>query len=152
MIDDLVSAATKVLYASSSVTTLATADPKITQEQPYTTVEGTGDLRLVVSQAGQWTGPVQGKTHHFPVLRVEAWSDPTRDADGNITQTDASRKARAALLAVIDVLRIVNGGVTWGTDFYVVSSALRTEPVEVPRPIGDDQMKLWRCEFAVVHP
>ena len=152
MIDDLVSAATKELYSSSSVIALATADPKITQEMPYTSVEGTGTLRLVVSQAGQWTGPVPGKTHHFPVLRVDAWSDPTRNTDGNVSQPDASRKARAALNAVINVLRLVNGGDTWGTDFFVISSSLRTEPMEIPRPIGDDQMKLWRCEFAVVHP
>lgn len=152
MIDDLVSAAVKRLTADATVVLLATATPEITQEQPYNVVEGSGRLQLVVSTAGQWTVPLSQRTQRFPVLRVEAWSDPTRDSDGNVTIPDASRKARAALGAVIEALRMVNNGATWGADFFVLSCHVRTEPMEIPLPLGEDEMKRWRAEFAVTHP
>jgi poly(3-hydroxybutyrate) depolymerase len=152
MSDDLVTATVKRLTADATVASLATATPPITQEQPYNIVEGSGTLQLVVSTAGQWTVPLAQRTQRFPVLRVEAWSDPTRNVDGNVTIPDASRKARAALDAVIEALRMVNNGQTWGDGFTVLSCHLRTEPVEVPLPIGEDEMKRWRVEFAVTHP
>ncbi len=152
MPDTLLDAAVKELAADATVAALCTATPKITQDNPYNTIEGTGKLQLVVSNGPPWTSPTPRTTKHYPAVRVEAYSDPTRDSDGNVIANDANAKARAVLAAVTDVLNLVVGGVTWGDDFFVVSSHTRAEPMQVPRPVNDDSMRVWRVEFCVIHP
>ena len=153
MPDTLNEAVVKELLADATVSALCTHDPKITQENPYGhTLEGSGNLQLVVFQWGSWAQPTKRKTAHFPMLYVQCWADPTRDSDGNVVTPDAPKKARAALDAVSEVLHLVQGGVTWGDDFYVISSHRISEPFQMARPPTDDELVLFRTEFGVTHP
>lgn len=67
--------------------------PWLWSDNPHTVVEGTGKQAIVLSHAGVWTSPNTHNTAQFPRLRMQYWSDPTRDAQRNVVKQDARAKA-----------------------------------------------------------
>lgn len=77
-------------------------------------LEGTGGVAIVVYGKDGWSIPDPVQTAENPIVHVDIWADPTRDAAGNIAELNAEDKIRAVAGAVD---RVMHGarGVRWGT-------------------------------------
>lgn len=87
-------------------------------------VDATGDLFIVVRDAGTW-GTSQHHTRQRRIVRVDLFSDATRDENGLPIEDDAAVRAWAAWDGVDKVLHDL--GHSWSA---IVSSVRADEPNE----------------------
>ena len=131
------------------------------------TVEGSGKTALLVAQSGRALQRFDGFGR--VLLHVEAWSDPSRNAQGALAAYDQDEKALQHLERVIEAVSIQRrpfqeagtwqSAVWWpeeGADgaLRVVDCSLLTEPTEVKLP-GDqkqaDGLARYRVFFEVCY-
>lgn len=104
-------------------------------------MKGTQQSAVVLSDYGGWQVPVPYSTPRFRRLRVDVWTDPTRDSSNNINVTESATVNRC--LHVFNVLhshlqRTDPDTVLWG-DLVTYSCQLLTEPQPQQIPDGDSQ-------------
>jgi hypothetical protein len=144
----------KYLLAQSEVTGyVGQRVDKFRLTEPIT---GTGRRSIVVKRNGGWQTPDPVKTLEFPIVQIECWADPDRDADGNVSVSNALDKA-LAVQRVIDPLLHGQRGVRW-SELMVVSSARWSETLMVTQDdthgtlrLGDSVFVVTRYALAVVH-
>ena len=90
-------------------------------------VDGSGGRAIVVKRVGGWAGPNAVNTQEFPKIRLELWSDHSRDLDGDVAAYDGLTSAFAMFRAVDPLLHGVRD-VRWGAVF-VVGCSRWSEPV-----------------------
>jgi hypothetical protein len=130
----------RMLLSHPEVTSLVRNDVKgewIFAHAPQAEISSTGESMIVVRQIGPWAVPNRHNTMKFPRIRLEVWSDPSRDADGNISAKDAEERA-LALSAVCDNFLHLTAGpeATWGSTRVLTSYRL-DEPVPISIPVTD---------------
>jgi hypothetical protein len=115
--------------------------------QARVAMEGTGSVCAVLNQRGAWASPNPHNTEQFPVLQIEVFSDPTRDA--NLNPEDdytPEEKANEAFQAIDRVLHRPDGfDENWGDGMGVVrvTGSLRSgEPDISDVPEGDGLVRL----------
>lgn len=104
-------------------------------------IKGSQSSAMVLTDYGGWSPPPQYGSQRFRRLRVDVWTDPVRDASGNITQTESNTVNRC-----LHVFRILNlylqrhdpDTQTWG-DLVTFGCQLLTEPQPAQIPDGDSQ-------------
>lgn len=95
-------------------------DPMIYANQPEATIENTSTSMIVITSTDGW-GANEHNTARFPILYVDIWSDPTRNADLSVRRRDADSKLEKVYLAVDKFFHLVHqsapGGasIMWGT-------------------------------------
>ena len=62
---------------------------------PFRAAEGTGKVSVVLFSNDHWSAPGHNHTAQFPLLRVNIFADPDRDAGGQPTKHNAEDKAQA---------------------------------------------------------
>lgn len=101
---DVVQGCVQYLTQDDSVTSqlgsFTDATPWIFQDNIYQIVKGTSKAGLSIATRGGWQPPNLSHTTQFPRLWVGVYSDPSRDAEGNVSRQDATANARAVLAAV----------------------------------------------------
>jgi hypothetical protein len=82
----------------------------------YQNVASTSKAALVVRDAGSWGAPEPQTTAEFPRIAIEIWTDPPRDALGNVsTPVHARTKAYRIYRQVDRILnRTTSAVVVWG--------------------------------------
>ena len=105
------------------------------------TIKGTQQSAAVLSDFGGWSLPPLLGTQRFRRLRLDVWTDPTRDANGNIIVTESNTVNRC--LHVFNVFhstlqRTDMDTQTWG-DMVTFSCQLLTEPTPAQVADGDSQ-------------
>jgi hypothetical protein len=155
---EIETAARKMLMSDDTIRgyTVSEAETRVYKNRLDIPVNQTGKLALVVSRNGGWATPDEVQTLEFPILRVDAYADPTREIDGQIRILDAEDKA-AALLRAAD--RLIHGkrGVLWGgaSGVVVVTIGRWREPTLTTQEdlhgkrhdLGDSVF--WRREYRV---
>lgn len=84
-----------ILGFEDIVSLVGTSDdgtPFIYNGKIFHTMAGTQSCAIVVKDTyGSWAAPNSNNTALFPRIQIEVWSDPPRDADGNVTQIAEAR-------------------------------------------------------------
>jgi hypothetical protein len=106
-------------------------DTWIFDTKPYAKIENSESSLIVINEAGNWQPRNQHNTERFPRLRVDIWSDPTRNTDKSVKVHDADDKIQAIHAVLTKHLHLVHQSVTrddpawmgtpgsthiWGTD------------------------------------
>lgn len=151
--DDVATGAWKVLSQRPEVTALLgafpPADPRPANAgRPWlftgnilAQVSNSSASAVVLSDYGGWSAPPQLGSQRFRRLKVDVWTDPVRDAAGNVAVTESGTVARC--LAVFDALHAVLQRTdpdtqVWG-DLVTFACQLLTEPQPVQVADGDTQ-------------
>lgn len=121
------------------------------RDRLYVSVEGTGQVAVVLAERGGWAAPNPHNTMRFPVLQVEVYADPDRAADLNpVTPAyGAESKARAVFNAVDPYLHWVGrvneqywGGTNTEQPLRVLGCTRAAEPSVDDVPDGDGLIRL----------
>lgn len=153
MPDDVGTAAWKYLSPQASVAAVLGAfsesdsNPTIAGK-PYlfsgnmlVTIKGTQASAAVVSDYGGWSLPPVLGGQRFRRLRLDVWTDPTRDAAGNINVTESNTVNRCLHVfnAFHNLLQRPDMDTqTWG-DMVTFSCQILTEPTPAQVSDGDSQ-------------
>jgi hypothetical protein len=110
-------------------------------------MEGTGKACVVLSQRGGWATANRHNTEQFPVLQVEVYSDPTRDANRNPSDDYTPEERAYEVYRAIDaVLHRPDGfDEDWGDAMGTlrITGSLRAgEPDITDVPEGDGLIRL----------
>jgi hypothetical protein len=108
------------------------ADGRIYRHRLEEKVDGTGLMAFVVLRNNGWATPYPTQDQEFPIVRVECWADPSRDAEGQVLRSDGPDKAWAGARAVVRALRWpvrgeMMGAVGSNPGLVVISVARRNE-------------------------
>jgi hypothetical protein len=133
---DMVQLAVERLQASTRVSV-----PVYSREAPHK-IDKTGAMFLVVADAGSWGG-TNWSGRQRRVLRINLWSDCTRDEFGLPVEEDAAAKAWSIWNGVDQELHDIRHGWT-----AVCSSMRSEEPNEYPVE-GAEQSALLSGTFEV---
>lgn len=144
---DIVTSAIQFLKTFPEVTAALGSDKVWTSwlfdRRLYARYEGTSKTAVVLSTAGGWTSPNAYSTVRFPRLRVEIYTDPTRDGAGAVVTRDAEARALDVFDLVDRRLHNTSGhDVMWGGQRVIASTRL-SEPEVFDVPDGDGAV---RCE------
>lgn len=104
-------------------------------------MKGTSASAVVLNDFGGWQAPPQLGSQRFRRLRVDVWTDPLRDVNGNISVTLESTVNRCLQVFAIvhrHLHRRDSDTVLWG-DLVVYGCQLLTEPQPSQIPDGDSQ-------------
>lgn len=88
-------------------------------------VEGTQKCLIVINENGGHAAPNEHNTMRFPLMIVDVWADPTRNADGSVKQDDAKDKIEVIFARLKKHFHTVhlsrpNGlPYIWGTDAQI---------------------------------
>jgi hypothetical protein len=69
--------------------------------KPYGKLEGSQSSLIVINEAGNWQPRNEHNSQTFPRLRVDIWSDPTRNENGSVKVHDADDK-------ILDIRKILD--------------------------------------------
>lgn len=146
-IDDISQGCYKFLLSKADVVASVGSEdsvPFIFNGNLYTTIQGKNAVTaIVITSAGGWGGPNTGNTAEFPRIGIEVWSDPPRDALGNVTQPIEARTQAFATYHILDryMHRPYGSAVYFGT--VLTFSCVRLgEPLWVQNNTDDKVGKL----------
>jgi len=144
----------KYLLAQSGVT--GYVGGRVYKFQLMEPVHATSHRAVVIKRVGQWGTPDSVQTSEYPLVQVECWADPDRDADGNVLVMNALDKA-FAVQRTIDPFLHGKRGVKF-SDLDVVSTQRWSESIIVTQDdqhgqgnMGDAAYVATRYALHVVH-
>lgn len=158
--ETVVVASYRYLVAQPSLTDLLPRDgiagdgwgPWLFSQNMHVDLEGTSGEAVVLTHEGSWTSSNRHNTLAFPRLRVQCWSDPSRDAGRNVTAHDAPDKGWVVWMAVRSLLHRPGAfAEQWSEHVRVIGSYCLDEPVWPmdPTPQGNDSPGYWEGYFAL---
>lgn len=165
MANDIVKAVQAGLQDSPIIQALTTA-PYIGEDAAWTkgwifdrklrvAVENSQRCAVVINSSFGWTVPNTYNTARFPLVVVDIFADPTRNADHSVALDDAETKARHIYDELFKVMHTVNPSsanglsIFWG-DLRITSSESLAEPSVTPVADGNG-LVLLRARFGVTH-
>lgn len=163
---EIETAARRHLLGFADVT--AYVQKKVFKHSLLERVDGTSGRAIVVRRSNGWGQPDPVQTAEFPILVVDFWADPDRDADGQKVEDNAIDKAYAVYRAVDPLLHAVRdqwwgaGGTNPG--LWIVNCARYAEPfhqtiddvhgsgpVAGNQPIGEEACVTVQYAVTLVH-
>ncbi len=152
--DDVVAGAVRwlsgfddVRYALGVYTESAT--PYLYQHELWAPVEGTQQSAAVISYSGGWAPPNMHNTMRFPRLQIDIYTDPIRNATGNVVQPAEARRRAMNVWSTLDrhLHRTGADVVMWG-EVRVLGSIRLGEPTLDALSDGDGLIAL-QCFYGI---
>lgn len=88
-------------------------------DKPFVKIENSQRVLIVITQGDPWAPPNPHNTQTFPLLNVDVWADPTRNADKSVKEYDADDKIEAVVKHLNKHFHTVNVGVPYDAPAYL---------------------------------
>jgi hypothetical protein len=116
-------------------------------------MENTQKCAIVVSYAGGHRALEPDSQTHIPLVVVDIWADPTREADNSVRVHDAKTKAFTVYDAVHKTLHLIDRGTSSGGAVFfdqtrIISSEVLGEP-ELNWVTDGNGTRMLRCRVGI---